>query len=152
MSGVAYSFEAPELAAALAQLGALGSVVQTHGADLTELAAAVAENAARRRIGEDKEAPDGTPWVGWSDAYGETRTPGQTILQSENHLLDSIAGITTAQTAEVGSNLPYARIHQLGGDTDQGHAPIPARPYLGMSRDDQMELRDDITTFLEGVL
>ncbi|MDO5296733.1 MAG: phage virion morphogenesis protein [bacterium] len=37
--------------------------------------------------------------------------------------------------AGVGSNIRYARIHQLGGLTGRGHkAKIPARPYLGLTQ------------------
>ena len=68
----------------------------------------------------------------------------------------------------VGSNLPYARIHQLGGtirpkkgkflkfrgldgeDVFVKEVTIPARPYLGISDDDREEIMDTMTDFLEG--
>lgn len=152
MTGIAYAIDAPDLAEALTRLGALAHVVTEHGTDLTELAKAVGENAAKRRIHDEKRAPDGEPWAGWSPEYGATRHLNQTILESQGHLLQSIAGLNDADSATVGSNLVYAAIHQLGGDTDQGHPPIPARPYLGLSPADRDELREDITTFLEQLL
>ena len=68
----------------------------------------------------------------------------------------------------VGSNLPYARIHQKGGTIKPKKAKklvfkgrggkkvavdevtIPARPYLGVSADDMKEVRETISDFLAG--
>ena len=51
----------------------------------------------------------------------------------------------------VGSNLPYARIHQKGGKTGKGHkVDMPARPYLGVSEEDMDEVRETVADFLAG--
>lgn len=40
--------------------------------------------------------------------------------------------------ASLGTNLEYARIHQLGGKTGRNHSSnIPARPYLGLTKYDK---------------
>ena len=69
----------------------------------------------------------------------------------------------------VGSNLPYARIHQLGGVIVPKKAKklvfkgsdgatravdkvtIPARPYLGVSKDDLDDVRAAMADFLAGI-
>ena len=52
-------------------------------------------------------------------------------------------------SAGVGSNLRYARIHQLGGLTGRGHkAKIPARPYLGLTKEERMYALEDIADIL----
>lgn len=152
MAGVSYTLEAPELARAIERLGLTARLVGYHGEDLTEIAASVAESAARRRIETDKAAPDGTPWATWSDEYGKTRHLGQTILMAEGDLLKSLAAEYDPTEARVGSNLKIAAIHQLGGDPDQGHPPIPARPFLGLSDDDATDLETSLRDFLEGLL
>ena len=49
----------------------------------------------------------------------------------------------------MGSNLVYAAIHQMGGkEVGQN---IPARPYLGVSRDDEDDLRRLVTGHLKGL-
>lgn len=104
------------------------------------------ETQTRRRISEEKTAPDGAPWAPWSDAYAATRHGGQSLLQSEGHLLDSMHyQVIGGDVVEVGSNLVYAAIHQFGGE--EVGRNIPARPYLGLSDeniDDLAALASDV--------
>jgi phage virion morphogenesis protein len=129
-------------------------------ADLTTLADSIGqlmETQTKTRIEDEKTAPDGTPWAPWSSGYAASLKrrnriyPGS-ILLAEGDLRDSIANASTGLEAVVGSNLIYAAIHQFGGDTSRGHAPIPARPYLGLSAANRTEVEDLVNTFLEGVL
>lgn len=99
-----------------------------------------------------EEAPDGTPWdvsqraflasfTGRKDRQGNWQTkskPGKT-LQRTGRLRRSIKDESTAEYAAVGSNVVYARIHQLGGEAGPKarRVQIPARPYLGLSPDDE---------------
>ena len=147
MVGIAYNLDVPELDRLLATALRASRVVVEHSEDLNAIAAAIAENAAKQRISEDKRDPDGNPWELWKTS-GQDRRPGHTILHMDGHLRDSIAGRATAQEAVVGSNLIYAAIHQLGGDTSKGHPAIPARPYLGLSTDDRGELTTALTDYL----
>ena len=63
----------------------------------------------------------------------------------------SIDYAATPEKVMVGSNLPYARIHQLGGKTGKGHkVDMPARPYLGVSKEDMEEVRETMADFLAG--
>lgn len=96
---------------------------------LEQLAGGV-ETQTRERIADTKAAPSGARWARWSPAYAKTRHPGQSLLQGEGDLLDSITGQVHDEHAEVGSNLVYAATQQFG-DESRG---IPARPYLGLSR------------------
>ncbi len=49
----------------------------------------------------------------------------------------------------IGSNLRYARIHQLGGMAGRGHrSKIPARPYLGMDQKSKDKVIRKITKTL----
>lgn len=104
--------------------------------DLLEEIGAEAVSQTQSRIADDKAAPDGVPWTDWSEHYAETRHRGQSLLQSEGGLVDSIQHAVEGREVHVGSNLVYAATHQFG-DEDRG---IPARPYLGVSRDDARSL------------
>jgi phage gpG-like protein len=84
-----------------------------------------------------------------------SRSGGRRILQGEGDLRKSIVvGKVTRNSVEVGSSLPYARIHQLGGEIKPkkskylmipmggGYirlkkATIPARPYLLLQKEDE---------------
>lgn len=110
--------------------------------DLLEQLAGVAESQTRRRITEEQETPDGEPWQAWSADYAATRHGGQALLQGEGNLVDSITSEIEGDEALIGSNLVYAAIHQFGGTPDMapGPAGIPAREYLGFSRDNLDEI------------
>ena len=66
----------------------------------------------------------------------------------------AVAGDTVlvgANTVKLGSNFKYARIHQMGGKAGRGHkVTIPARPYLGISKDDWEEIEGTISEFISG--
>ena len=56
-----------------------------------------------------------------------------------------------AKTVKLGSNVEYARIHQKGGMAGRGRkVKIPARPYLGVSKEDWKEIEDTISDFISG--
>ena len=56
--------------------------------------------------------------------------PGQILLLRGN-LAKSISRKVTNGSVVIGTNVKYARIHQLGGQAGRGHkAQMPARPYL----------------------
>lgn len=122
-------------------------------ADPQELAdnlAALIETQTKRRIADEKTAPDGTPWEGWSTRYALTRKPNNRLLVDSQSLLDSIASedSTNSAAVRVGTNMVYGNVHQFGWD--QRH--IPARPYLGLSDDNTTEVIEALTAYLDSVL
>lgn len=151
MAGV--SFEADldlsEAQAALANLS-------TRDLDaLTYEIGSLIEDQTKRRIMDEKTAPDGTPWAPWSDAYAESlkrpnRTNPRSLLVGEGDLLGSIQNYTTGETVQVGTNLVYGAIHQFGGEPVGIN--IPARPYLGLSDDDAQEIEELVAGRLEDLL
>lgn len=138
-------------------------------AELLESIGAVVESQTRRRISDEKTAPDGTPWAPWSDAYAKTRHGGQSLLQGDGDLLDSIEYQVQRSSVRVGSPLAYAGVHQdgfSGAVQVSAHQramthyfgkalafpvyhsvgaftrmmEIPRREFLGLSSDNQAEL------------
>lgn len=109
---------------------------------LLEQLAGVAESQTRKRINEEQQSPAGEPWQAWSADYAATRHGGQSLLQGEGDLVDSITSEIEGDEALIGSNLVYAAIHQFGGTPDMapGPAGIPAREYLGFSQDNLDEI------------
>lgn len=96
---------------------------------------------------------------------GAGRVAGKRPLIGETGALSSqIAKVVGDDYVEVGSTMEYANVHQLGaakgafGRTRRG-APIPwgdipARPFIGLSSDDEVEviaiLREHLTRAIEG--
>lgn len=129
------------------RLNALGDLDR---AALLEGIAAEVESQTRRRLSDEKEAPDGTPWPEWSDNYAATRQSQHSLLESTGSLIDSIESVVSDDHAETGSNLIYAAIQNLGGTDDMapGPAAIPQREFIGLSDGNLIDLQhlvDDFT-------
>lgn len=112
------------------------------------------EDAARKRIRDTKQGPDGQRWSPWSPAYSLTRGPQHSLLVGEGNLADSMDHQVDGKTVVVGSNLVYAGRHLHG---DEGEGGIPARPYLDTDGgfadpSDRRELRDIVRDFMGGLL
>lgn len=125
--------------------------------------------STRERFGSNK-APDGTAWQALLPAYVEIRLPKPILVQS-GALRDSIHFETAGRTVRVGSPMIYAAVHQFGAviraknarslDFLLGASPflvrvksvrIPARPYLGISPEDEIGIIEDTLAFVDRML
>ncbi len=148
MAGVALTYDVAQLDAAAVTLNSIAGLIEP--AVITGTVAAIIESQTRRRIQEEKAAPDGTPWAQWSPGYAETRHSGQSLLQGEGDLLDTIFGEQRGAEAVVGSPMVYAAIQQFGGQ-DVGKPELLARPFLGVSDDNASEIEDVVITYLQSL-
>lgn len=105
---------------------------------------AVVESQTKRRIQSEKTSPEGNSWEAWSPAYAKTRHSNQSLLinTGQRGLLGSITHNVSGTELEVGTNLVYSGVHQYG------HGKIPARPYLGVSSENQDELEATVEAYL----
>lgn len=100
-----------------------------------------------------ERSPEGVSWVDLAESTKEKRArhghwPGQ-ILQVSGALASSVTTDYGDDFAEIGSNVPYARIQQLGGQAGHGHkVTIPARPFLGLSEETTDAIMDDVSDAL----
>ncbi len=83
---------------------------------------------------------------------------GFLILQQSGQLAASVTGDYSATHSMVGSNKVYAAIQQFGGQAGRGRqVEIPARPYLPMTADDELQpdaresVLDTVMRHLQGV-
>jgi len=103
---------------------------------------------------EAESAPDGTPWQPLSPVTIAARQSRglapHPILRVTGGLVGSINYAADNGAVRVGTAKVYAAIHHFGGQAGRGgKVTIPARPYLGMSADDQaaiMELAEEWLT------
>jgi phage virion morphogenesis protein len=84
--------------------------------------------------------PDGSPWP---PSIRALATGGKTLIESAR-LLRSITFDASDAGVAVGTNVIYGAIHQLGGAIVQpsrgATINMPARPYLGLDDDDEVEI------------
>lgn len=105
---------------------------------------------------EENFAAEGTPhWAPLAPATIRERQrrgywPGK-ILQRRGELAAAVTPFADALNAGLSVAKPYARIHQLGGSAGRGGAAkIPARPYLPVTAD--LELQEGVAPDILDVL
>ena len=112
------------------------------------LVANILESQTKRRIEKEKKSPEGEAWQGWSEKYAKTRHGRNSILRNRDNLYKSITSDFGANFAQTYTEMVYGRRHQEGDDKIN----LPARPYMGLSRDNQKEVEDVFADWVEGRL
>jgi phage virion morphogenesis protein len=84
--------------------------------------------------------PDGTPWAPLSPRYAGSKRKQKSpaILVLRGYLHDTLRYQADADSVEWGTDRLYGATHQFG---DAGRN-IPARPFLGLSADDERTILD----------
>lgn len=77
---------------------------------------------------------------------------GTPLVDTEN-LMNSITSYYDNDNAEVGTNEPYAAIHQFGGKAGRGRkVDIPARPFLVLTPQDEDDILEDVQAYFRSVV
>lgn len=77
---------------------------------------------------------------------------GTPLVDTEN-LMNSITSYYDNNVAEVGTNEPYAAIHQFGGKAGRGRkVDIPARPFLVLTPQDEDDILEDVQAYFQSVV
>ena len=94
---------------------------------------------------QEQVSPDGTPWAPLSEKYQEKKPKNKDkILVLEGYLRGSLHYETSPKELALGTNLIYGATHQFGREEDN----IPARPFLGVSAEDRIEILAILSGFL----
>lgn len=97
-------------------------------------------------------SPDGTPFEPLSPTTLSRKTKNQDKVLIENGYLYNLVYQAAHDGLELGSPMGYAAMHQFGGTTSPKSMfpgkDIPARPYLGLSGDDEQAVLDILAEFL----
>lgn len=117
------------------------------------------ENSTKLRF-QDQKGPDGLAWK----QSRRAKVEGGLTLVKSTQLLNSISSEATKTTATWGTNKIYARMMQNGGTISPvnakalrftlpgvglifaHHVTIPARPFIGINKDDQDNIADIIVS------
>ncbi len=130
---------------------------------LLPIIGAMVESQTRKRISEEGPGPDDEDWPEWSTQYAESRAKKHKLLQSSGSLIDSLGHLVTGNEVEIGTNLVYGAIHQFGGTIKPKNkkalrlpggklvksVTIPARPYLGISEENENELLAVVDSWID---
>ena len=106
--------------------------------------AAVVESSTRERF-LTKEDSEGVSWKQLSPERLRQKKGRGGILVDRGDLMRSITGHATAVSAEVGTDRPYGKYHQMGWG-------VPQREFLGLSEEDVLDIQDLLNDFMEDLL
>lgn len=111
---------------------------------------------------DSAKAPDGSPWADNSPVTIARKGRNEPLVGRSGDLRDTLRGDINGNTLVFGSDRPYAAVQQFGASKGQfgktrrgGSIPwgdIPARPFLGLSKDDEDNITDIINEYLEGLI
>lgn len=111
---------------------------------------------------ETSTAPDGSKWkpksqttLNKAGARKSNRVDVRPLFGPSGMLHSQIFYSAQADQVEITSNRPYAAMMQFGGTKAQfPHlwGNIPARPFLGISEDDRVNITGQIADYLSGAL
>lgn len=103
-----------------------------------------------------EQDPDGNNWKALDDrtlALKRKRGKSTKILRQDGYLADKTAYNVTNDNVEFGSKEVYARLHQFGGKAGRGKkVSIPARPWLGVGKNDETLLLEKARFHLRKVI
>lgn len=157
MPGVAFEVLETGLAEALLTIEGIENAPTL---ELAEGIGRLVQTQTRRRIEEEKTSPQGEAW--------KPNITGTSILYQSGELSRSIDYLAEPESIEVGSGLPYARIHNEGGKIEPKSADalafsignqfflvksvtMPQRQYLGISGDNELEIVETAEDWLKGL-
>lgn len=162
MTGISFSVEGTK--AALAALAGAVAALDDATPLYDDIGAMLVVSAQERF--QTESGPDGSPWP---ISIRAAMTGGKT-LSDTRRLFASITHEASASGVAVGTNVIYAAIHQTGGTirakTSKGlrfraggnggwvtkqSVTLPARPFLGLDRDDEKEIAALAEDYLAGL-
>lgn len=95
-----------------------------------------------------EQDPWGHPWKALSPRTLERKRHYKILTESSN-LRSRVVYQVGVGFVEIGTNVIYGAIHQLGGKAGKGRkVTIPARPFLGVNDDDEQEFEVILTDYL----
>ena len=142
---------------------AIARLIQA-GTDLTPTLRDIGEhllNTTRQRFA-DEQSPDGTAWEPLSETTKARKTRNKDkVLTEDGRLAGTLGYQVMRDELLVGSPRIYASTLQFGakkgefGQTSRGTpipwGDIPARPFLGISDDDRVEIRNILQRTIENL-
>ena len=129
---------------ARAALRALNDFGERSFADLMETLGAVVKQQTVTRIIAEKTSPDGVKWPPLTAATLRKKGSGKGILVDRSRLYQSIDYTASSRDVVVGTNVHYA------GFLQSGTKRMPARPFLGISEANMVDIRKAVDAWVEG--
>lgn len=132
----------------------LATLQQRLNGNLTPLMQAIGsvlEGSTRQRFA-DKQSPNGVAWAVLMPATVKAKNGRSNILVDSGDLIRSITFHASSDGVVIGTDRPYGKYHQTGTKKANRNTKMVARPWLGLSQQDQFDINDLIVGYLAGDL
>ncbi len=133
------------------------------GIDMQPAARSIGELLLRttRKRFDTQSSPDGVPWAPLSESTLKRKKHNRDkVLTERGYLRGGLNYRSGRDYVEIGSDRIYASTHQFGagkgafGSTGSGKpipfGDIPARPFLGVSDEDAVDIQGEIADYISG--
>lgn len=109
---------------------------------------------AHRERWAKQVSPEGAPWAPLSEDYKKSKRKRTSrgrdkILVLDEYLRGRLRYKASHAGINFGTDLVYANTHQFGRDLPNGRR-IPARPFLGIAKEDNGAIMDILSDWLRG--
>ena len=113
----------------------------------------IMSDASERAFQTESNPATGEPWAELSPFTVALRGSAHPILQVSGQLAASIQADYGSDFAQVGTNKNYAELHQFGGVTGPDAIlpgrNVPARPFLGLSDEDETDILEVLAHYID---
>lgn len=110
-------------------------------------------HTARFKAEQDPDGKNWKPLAASTLALKRKRGKSTKILRQDGYLADKTAYNLSNDSVEFGSQEVYARLHQFGGKAGRGNkVTVPARPWLGVGKNDETLLLEKARFHLQKVI
>jgi phage virion morphogenesis protein len=93
----------------------------------------------RRRIQSEHKSPDGGGWAALAARTAKQKGHSNPLFRT-GAMMNSLQTQVSSLTARISTSVPYAAHQQYGTKGSRFGGPIPARPFMGVSAQNGMEL------------
>ena len=118
---------------------------------LMQAIGSVLEGSTRQRFA-DKQSPNGVAWAVLMPATVKAKNGRSNILVDSGDLIRSITFLASSDSVLIGTDRPYGKYHQTGTKKADGSTKMVARPWLGLSQQDQFDINELMVGYLAGDL
>jgi phage virion morphogenesis protein len=114
-------------------IDALGRASMPDLLKIADAAGAELDRITKKAFEQEKDPVTGKPW----EPLKRPNESGKILHGKPHHLRHTLIREAFPDGSVIfGSNMEYARIHQMGGETGRNKkTKIPARPYMGVPKD-----------------
>lgn len=123
------------------------NLIQRRTPTMIRLLANLSMKQTKKRLRSEKKDSDGSSWKPWSKSYAKERKGKKgSMLVRDGTMLKSLRVDVRGSQGRMGTPIPYGRHHQ------KGTKRMPARPWLGVSKENLEQMESSLDRWLKNAM